>query len=666
MDNGMESMLDIYLFETNSLLEQLEEILMNCEKADDFDQDSINEIFRIMHTIKGSSAMMEFTSLSTVAHRIEDLFNYVRSNGVAEQFKSELFDLMFKCNDFLESEISNVENNMPLTIDIGNLVQEINDMLKKISTGEDAPQATAQAAPAEAHETSAAIPAANAATKQYGVKVFFDPEAQMENLRAFMLVKAISDTGVTFHYEPSDIQTNPGTLEIVKNDGLLIMFNSDDERKRAVHTIEQFIYTKDYSLLEIEPNTAKKQEDTTHDKNTPQQHAQATPKQSLINVNLAKLDTLMDLVGEIVISESTVTALPTLGKLDMEAFSKASRELSKLTDNLQEIVMSLRMVPVAGAFQKMHRIVRDMCKKLNKDVDLVLVGEETEVDKTIVDNIGDPLMHLVRNAMDHGIEDTATRIARGKPEKGTITLSAQNTGSEILITIADDGGGMDPDKILKKAREKGLAKPDVEYTTKEILQFTLAPGFSTKEKATEFSGRGVGMDVVKQNVEKVGGTVFIESELGKGTQIVFKIPLSLSIVKGMQVTVGNSLFTIPINNIRQSFKATDENIMYDANNREIVMIRNEYYPVIKLHELYDIETDITDIKDGILILVEVEERSYCIFADVLVGEQQVVVKPIPMYLNKFNVKEKGIGGCAILGTGSITLILDLLNLSDNL
>ncbi|WMJ21902.1 chemotaxis protein CheA [Paludicola sp. MB14-C6] len=663
MDNGMESMLDIYLFETNSLLEQLDEILMNCEKADDFDQDSINEIFRIMHTIKGSSAMMEFNSLMTVAHRVEDLFNYVRSNGVAEKYRSGLFDLMFQCSDFLKSEVANVENNVPLTIDIGNLVEEINNMLKKISTGEDV--ADAPSTPSVKTSSTPAKQAANVESTQYCVKVFFDPEAQMENLRAYMLAKSISDAGIEFTYEPEDIQTNPDTLEIVKQDGFLIKFTSEELRKNALHSIEQFIYIKDYSLLEIVPQVQKAETKTVTEKAAAPQHNQAAPKQSLINVNLAKLDTLMDLVGEIVISESMITAIPTLGKINMESFSKSTRQLSKLTDELQEIVMSLRMVPVAGAFQKMNRIVRDMCKKLNKDVDLVLIGEETEVDKTIVDNIGDPLMHLVRNAMDHGIEDEATRIAAGKPAKGTVTLSAQNTGSEILITIQDDGKGMDPDKILVKAREKGLAKPDVEYSKKEIIQFVLAPGFSTKEKATEFSGRGVGMDVVKQNVEKVGGTVFIESEVGKGSQVIFKIPLSLSIVKGMQVTVGESMFTIPINNIRQSFKATDDNIMLDSNKREIVMIRNEYYPVIKLHEIYNIETDVKDIKDGILILVEVDDKSYCIFADVLLGEQQVVVKPIPKYLNKYNVKEQGIGGCAILGNGSITLILDLHNVGNN-
>ena len=326
--------------------------------------------------------------------------------------------------------------------------------------------------------------------------------------------------------------------------------------------------------------------------------------------------------------------------------------------------MSLRMVPVSGTFQKMNRIVRDMKKKLNKDVRLTIIGENTEVDKTIVDSIGDPIMHIVRNSMDHGVESNVEdRIAAGKDPQAEIILSATHTGSEVIITIEDDGQGMDTDKILAKAERNGiLTKPASEYSKKEILSLLMLPGFSTNEEVTEFSGRGVGMDVVKKNVEAVGGTISITSEVGKGSCTTLKIPLTMAITDGMEISVGKSMFTIPIANIRQSLKTKKEDIILDASGNEIVKCLDEFYPVIRLHQLYNIETEITNIEDGILIWVETADKSYCLFVDELLGEQQVVVKPLPAFVNNFNIQKLGMAGCTLLGDGSISIILDISKL----
>lgn len=691
MDNNMESMLEVYLFEANDLLEHLDEILINCEKANAFDTDSINEIFRIMHTIKGSSAMMQFNSLMTISHKAEDLFYYVRENGIDEKYNPELFDLMFRSSDFIKAEISKVENNEPLTTDIGTFEQEINDFLKKISQNEpELAEAQSQVqVPAQPAVPSESVPAEEFSKQvqvsdvpvrtdpdyPYAVRVFFDEETEMENLRAVMLINAVRDIYQDIKYEPQDIETNPASAdEIIKN-GFLISFKDQQGMKSVLKIIENFVYTKNYTVLD-KPNNSPKTESAEKTAATANEHGgQETPgavhsavKQNLINVNLSKLDNLMDLMGEIVITESMVTTVPSSqsGAEVDNNFNKASRQLRKLTDELQEIVMSIRMVPISGVFQKMNRIVRDMSKKLDKDVQLVMIGEDTEVDKTIIDNIGDPIMHLVRNGMDHGIETKEERAQTNKSPKGTITLSAQNTGGEILITVQDDGKGIDKQTVLQKAKKQGLLKkPEKEYSTREIYNFLLMPGFSTNEVVTEYSGRGVGMDVVKKNVEKVGGDVSLVSEVGKGTKIIFKIPLTLAIVNGMKISVGNTVFTIPINNIRQSFKVDQSSIHYDTDMHEIIMVRNQYYPVLRLHKIFGIETEITDISSGIVILVETHEKAYCIFADTLLGEQQVVVKSLPLYLNQYNVKETGITGCAILGDGSISLILDILNLYNN-
>ena len=389
-----------------------------------------------------------------------------------------------------------------------------------------------------------------------------------------------------------------------------------------------------------------------------QQHA----KESLISVNLSKLDQLMAVVSEIVITESMVTSSPDLKGLRLDNFTKSARDLRKLTDDLQDVSMSLRMVPVSGTFQKMNRIVRDMSKKLGKKAKLTLIGEDTEVDKTIVDSIGDPIMHIVRNSMDHGLEENeADRIAAGKDPVGEVILSARHTGSEVIIEIKDDGQGVDTQAVLNKAIRQGLAAPEHDYSQKEILNFLMMPGFSTNTEVTEYSGRGVGMDVVKKNVADVGGTVSITSEWGKGMTTTLKIPLTMAIMDGMEVSVGDSMFTIPINSIHSSLKVTAQDVIHDPAQGEMVKIRDNFYPIIRAKELFCMEQGCDNIEDGILMWVESGDHSYCLFVDELIGEHQIVVKPLPNYVNGFGVKNFGITGCSILGDGSISIILDVVN-----
>jgi two-component system chemotaxis sensor kinase CheA len=687
MDNNMESMLEVYLFEANDLLQHLDEILLNCEKANSFDTDSINEIFRIMHTIKGSSAMMQFNSLATISHKVEDLFYYVREHGIDSKYNDVLFDLMFKSSDFIKDEVAKVENNEPLTTNIGTFEAEINDFLKKISNLETVEKPVAAAAPAavqskpettqpaaqpEPQTETAPKPAVQVNTDKdypYAVKVFFEEETEMENLRALMLVQAISEVYPDIRYEPKDIDTNKQSADVIIQNGFTVYYKEESGLKDTLKLIENFVYTKNYTVIDT-PVVAKTAVQDEKTENASPDNAAANHsavKQNLINVNLSKLDNLMDLMGEIVITESMVTSAPSVQNAGIDNnFTKASRQLRKLTDELQEIVMSIRMVPISGIFQKMNRIVRDMSKKLDKDVELVMIGEDTEVDKTIIDNIGDPIMHLVRNSMDHGIETKEERAKTNKPPKGKVILSAHNTGGEILIAVQDDGKGINRKAVLEKAKRQGmLKKPEKDYTAREVYNFLLMPGFSTNEVVTEYSGRGVGMDVVKKNVEKIGGDVTVDSELGKGTKTLFKIPLTLAIVNGMKISVGNSVFTILINNIKQLFKVSKNNMLRDTNGNEIIMVRNQYFPVIRLHDTFNIETNVKDIEEGIVILVESHEKAYCIFADNLLGEQQVVVKSLPSYLNQFDIKETGVAGCAVLGDGSITLILDIVNLYNN-
>ena len=701
----MDNMLEMYLYETNTLLEQLDELLIEAEKNRDFTTNDVNEIFRIMHTIKGSSAMMEFSTLMEIAHHIEDLFFYIRENGLDsmdESHKSDLFNLMFQSTDALRNEVEKIENDEPLSTNIDSIIANINSFLEKISgsgsgSSENAENNTSQA------ESTDTIPAADeqqiaiinqelagcpSSDLPYFIRVHFEQGSGMEHLRAFMTVTALKDLDLQFEYYPEDVETNSDTIETIIENGFFIGLSSQADVERAVHVIKEQNSVETYEVIE---NATVKQKEKKPEvpasaapvnetpSQAPKQNAAPAPaqntsqapashntpvKQSLISVNLSKLDSLVAIVGEIVITESMVTSSPDLQNLKLDNFTKSARQLRKLTDDLQDIAMSLRMVPVSGTFQKMNRIVRDMKKKLNKDVRLTIIGENTEVDKTIVDSIGDPIMHIVRNSMDHGIEENVEdRIAAGKNPQGEIILSAAHTGSEVIISISDDGQGMDPDKILAKAERNGiLSKPASEYSQKEILSLLMLPGFSTNEEVTEFSGRGVGMDVVKKNVESVGGTITITSELGKGSCTSLKIPLTMAITDGMEVSVGNSMFTIPIANIRQSFKPQKDEVLLDASGNEIIKCLNDFYPIIRVHQLYNIDTEITNIEDGILILVDAADKSYCLFVDELLGEQQVVVKPLPSFLSNFNIKDSGISGCTILGDGNISLILDVRSL----
>ena len=707
---GMESMVDMYIYETTSLLEQLDQILMKTESNSSFGAEDINEIFRIMHTIKGSSAMMGLENMSTLAHSIEDMFYILREEKPVIDSIEKLYDLVFAASDLLKAEVELIQEDVYTPTSFAAQMEKIKEYVGVLKNGPSPQPAkeaegTAQDTPAE--DAPSAAPSESAESADSGmtdVKVIFDEDCRMENLRALLLVNKIKDDCEVLTFDPPDIEENSETAKVIIEKGFMLHFKASGKDEDVFRLIEEALNVKSYEVLSsVAPSPAQPAPvkpaapkptvpaPVKTEAPAPEKSAEPAPvpekpapekeqksveqinnmlsqgqkgKQSLISVNLNKLDQLLDMVGEIVITEAMVTSSPDLKGLKLDNFQKASRQLRKLTDELQDIVMSIRMVPLSGAFNKMTRIVRDMKVKLNKDVDLVFEGEETEVDKSIIDNLNDPLMHMVRNAVDHGIENSSEeRIAKGKSKNGTVTLSAYNSSGEVIIVIADDGAGINTEKVMAKAKKNGLlTKPESEYSDKEIYNMIMLPGFSTNEQVTEFSGRGVGMDVVRKNIEKIGGTVSVDSKLGEGTSFIVKIPLSLAIVDGMEVAVGKSIFTVPINSIRESFKLSPKQLVKDTQGREMLLIRGEAYPLIRLYSLYSLEPATDNIYDGIVILVESEGKSACILADELIGEQQVVVKPFSPLLNAFNVKQNGMAGCSILGDGSITIILDINNI----
>ncbi|MBU0484935.1 MAG: chemotaxis protein CheA [Proteobacteria bacterium] len=382
-------------------------------------------------------------------------------------------------------------------------------------------------------------------------------------------------------------------------------------------------------------------------------------KRQDIRVDLDKLDTLINLIGEMVIAENMLVHSPDLKGLELENFQKSAQQMSKLIKELQEVAVTIRMIPVAGLFRRMTRLVHDLSRKSGKKVDLQLFGTETDLDKTVIETITDPLVHLLRNSLDHGVETPDERLKNNKPETGIIKLSASHEEGEVWITLEDDGRGLNRDKIIKKAIASGLIDGDgSDLDDREVSNMIFLPGFSTADKITDVSGRGVGMDVVKQNLAKIDGKIIVDSRPGSGTRTTLRIPLTMAIIDGMLTRVGKSHYIVPILSIKESFRPTPKLITTSPAGDEIVRIREKLYPVIRLHEIHKIEPDSRELSEGILIMLEDGDNTTCLFVDEIMGQQQTVIKGLSEYIGKMG-EARGVSGCTILSNGDVCLILDV-------
>lgn len=669
-----KSMLDMFIFETSNFIDGLEQAVINCEKENGFSIEAINEIFRIMHTIKGSSAIMSLNDISNISHSIEDLFYFLREENPEDVDCSALCDLVLEGIDFIKIEIEKIKNGEDANGDASNLISLNKAFLTRLTqlnscSSETSDKSIISEQIVGIYDNGCNIDFLNV----FKAVVRFEKDCQMENVRAFNIIHNLRNIANKIYHIPQNIMDD-NTAQIIRNDGFIIYIATDCSYEEIHQFLMQTVFLRDLELEKLDSaeeflkdqfgaifNDKKVQESIKEQCNNGEEKEfqNSLAGQSIISVNIEKLDKLMDLMGEMVIAESMVTQNPVIAALDIHEFQRAARQLNKITSELQDVIMSIRMIPLASTFHKMHRIVRDMNKKLKKDVELKIIGEQTEVDKKIIEHISDPLMHLVRNSIDHGIESSKERKKSGKPSTGTITLEAKSAGSDVLVIVKDDGKGLNKDKILARAKRNGLLhKPRSEMTEKEIYNLVLLPGLSIKEDITEFSGRGVGMDVVTKSIEAVGGSVSLDSTEGVGTTVIMKIPLTLAIIYGMNISVGKSKYTIPITSIKEFFRPIATDILKDPDNNEMIMVRGQCYSLIRLHEIYSVKTDITKITDGILIMVEHDNKTICLFADQLLGQQQVVVKPLPSYIRN-KKKIRGLAGCTLLGDGSISLILDI-------
>ena len=688
--NTNEAMLEMFLFETSQLIEQLEQLILSSDKENYYSNTSINEIFRIMHTIKGSAAMMMYQSISALAHSIEDIFFYLRDEKPKEIDCSSLTDLILESVDFIKAELEKIRNNDKADGDARELINSLRNCLSDLKMNNS--NNSEQKNPAvEVQDTILSfasyyihpgVKERSVYQNTYQVDIFFEEGCEMENVRAYSIIHKLKEQTECFAYYPGDILDSDRSIGVIRQKGFRIFLKANSTYQEMQDFFLQTIFIKSLDLIQYEddsifdsicrkgqdPLANQRKEDKPLDLDSCEESKQSvregtiSSKQSIISVNVAKLDKLMDLVGELVIAEAMVIQNPDLKGLELTNFQKAARQLNKITSEIQDTVMAVRMVPLSTTFHKMNRIVRDMCRKMEKEVRLKIIGEETEVDKNIIEHISDPLMHLVRNAIDHGIEEPELRKEKGKPKEGTLTLEAKNSGNDVLIIVQDDGKGLNKDRILKKASEHGLLlRNEEDMSDTEIYNLILMPGFSTKNEVTEYSGRGVGMDVVTKNIEAIGGSISIHSRPGRGTSFILKIPLTLAIIDGMNIKVGSSCYTLPTIAIKESFRPRREDIIIDPNGNEMIMVRGQCYPILRLHDFFKVKTEIHDFTAGIIIMVEQDNKTIGIFADELLGQQQVVVKGLPEYIKRFK-KIRGLTGCTLLGDGRISLILDVAGL----
>ena len=706
-----DEFISIFLSEANEIVEGLENdlVLLEDNKSD---EDLLNKIFRSAHTLKSSAGTVGFTTMSELNHVAENLLEKVRSGKL--DVTPTMITVLLEFLDTVKIMLQNIIDGKGEADGVNN-IESLKAKIKAIADGNEidasvqAPT-TSSAAPTVKKETQTSTQAqaieepekkeeSSSGSNVFHISMSFkatifdngiDPLMFLNDLRDIGTISnlkidvsnvppisALEDPYTCYTQFSLDISTN-STLEQVQNIFLFVIDDNDinisdakvsvqKEDKIETQTETQVAEeTKEEKTIEETKSQEEAKEEIKTEQAKPQTSAAKSQASSsvkvqapsTVRVDTRKLDSLMNLIGELVIAQSRIMQLTQSLDID-NGLKEAVSSMDRTSRQIQEEVMNIRMMPVGPIFNQFHRYVRDLNLELNKEVKLVLKGETTEIDKNMLEQLSDPLKHIIRNSMDHGIERTKEeRIARGKPEFGTITMSAAHQEGHVVIEVSDDGNGLNKERIYNKAIEKGLLSKDGKYSDAEIYRTIFSPGLSTAEKITDISGRGVGMDVVRANVEKMKGKIEIKSEEGKGSTFIIKLPLTLAIIEGITFALGEQIYIMPLISIIEQMKVKNEQIKPFEGRGEMIKIRDEYLPLIRLHKVFEIDTHIEDIDNGIVVVVEAGYRRCAIFVDELLDQQQVVIKSLDSAFSKHS----GISGGTILGDGRIALIIDIQGL----
>jgi two-component system chemotaxis sensor kinase CheA len=623
-----------FFHDGSELLEKTEECLLQYQKADEKKQkELVNEAFRLLHNFKGSCGFLKYEDLAKLSHAAESILECVKSGKI--ELDEQTLEILLQAVDTL-TEGMNVLTQNGNSAEIPNcelMVEFLNDIsgATPLNIDELAPSNEEDAPAATSEQKSNEEPQAD-----------FDDMDLPDDVKALLMAEDSSSGGGDEDDDKASFLTAGGSKKSPMVAEIRKIDKNTPEQKDAIPA-KPLVKTNNDDMKKMSAAAPQSQKE----------FAQT------IRVDLKRLDKLINLVGELVIAESMVFRVLTELLGNDNDLERKIHHLQRVSSELQDVAMSVRMIPLSATFKKMIRLIHDLSKKSSKKVDMKLIGEDTEVDKNVIEQINDPLVHIIRNSVDHGIETADERIAAGKPETGMITLEAKHEGGEVWISIIDDGHGLNRDKILNKAIERGLVSGDgSEMTDDDVFQLIFEPGFSTADKVTDISGRGVGMDVVKKNIEKLNGRIKVRSKAGHGTTISLRIPLTLAIIDGMLVKIGDSLFTVPLLAIRESIRGTDDMLIGLPDGNECINVRNEEIPIIKLYSCFRRSTEITEIKDGVLVIVEADGQKAALLVDEIVGQQEIVIKGLSTYLGA----PKGISGCTVLGNGEVSLIIDISSL----
>ncbi len=657
LDNEMKELLDSFLIETQEILDTLDQDLMQLEsQAENFDL--LNSVFRSFHTIKGTSSFMGFEQITEITHHAEDILNKLRKFEL--KVNSEIVDALLEVYDWLKTLLKKAQAGDTEPVDYSKTMEKLTKIVHPEAASKSAQQpAGGQAATAAPQASSTSVVDSILSDKSFGTSgdYFTDDELSMiANAFAEInrsMIPAAADTATP---EPVPAPSVAPTTAVT-----------------PPPPTPPVSVAPSATPAPVAAPVAKAPEPIAPPKKLPIKEAASAPgpddkkavaatTETTIRVDVNRLETLMDLSGELVLGRNRLAQVTQelMQRYENHDFLRELQETSStidfITTELQSAIMKTRMVPISKIFQKAPRIVRDLSKEFGKDIELVLRGEETELDRGIIEELNDPLVHMIRNSCDHGIESTAERERTGKPNKGTLTLDAQHEGNHIVVSIIDDGKGIDPEMLKRKALEKGLITSEQFQTMSDRDAFSLIfmPGFSTAEKVTSVSGRGVGMDVVRTNIQKLKGIIEVDSKIGSGTTFTIKLPLTLAIIQGLLVRVHSEIYALPLSAVVEVVN-TDLNQIYSVNQNEVIRIRNQVFPLIRMDKVLKTPTTEATLENRYVVVVGLADKRLGLVVDELLGQKEIVIKSLGEYLGHI----RGMSGSTILGDGRVIMILDI-------